>query len=472
MDLLLLLLALIVIGVCAQLLINPASPARVRAFRERHGLTADLATDAYVTGALARSRRRRAVGVMVAAVLSGISTLPQSRFSVGFTWVLAGWLAGAILAEVTAPATTPSDHAAPSDHAVPVVTGVPTWLRRVPAGIAIGAVASTVITVLVRPSSVSGLRLAGWGGAALACALLVAWVVGRIVRRPGPVSDADRALRGSATAAITGVGTALAILYLLHQVSLLKAGILGEEADAMSQVSLLWTLGSVVLGLLIGSAGRPGRDTDGAIVRPSAVRKSVVLVVVGILVMATGAFVGRSAVKQHPPYGPSALHAHATIRITNDDDFGRDEAALGVTDLSTLDPGQGAQAFVGRVDFAIPTAAHKGGLYYVIVIDDRTNSAVSAIWGNGAGQGWAGALDVLPQRYSWLDALTPKDNGFGFISDPSAAMADPDKTGSLGIDGLVVDDGSVTAADLTVVLVFQGPDGQIYWATKVPTATA
>jgi hypothetical protein len=80
-------------------------------------------------------------------------------------------------------------------------------------------------------------------------------------------------------------------------------------------------------------------------------------------------------------------------------------------------------------------------------------------------------LEGLDQRYPWLSALKPKEVG-GADELPGAAIdVSANDAGPVLFSGSVEGDATMTAQDLEVVMIFVGPDRQVYWAAPVPVKT-
>ena len=79
----------------------------------------------------------------------------------------------------------------------------------------------------------------------------------------------------------------------------------------------------------------------------------------------------------------------------------------------------------------------------------------------------------MPQRYPWLSALAPAPDLSGDGRPRTQAFAvsvAADAAGPITFVGSFPDTSGLTTADLMVVLVYTGPDSQIYWAAPVSIA--
>jgi hypothetical protein len=108
---------------------------------------------------LFRTRRDRTLGVLCGFLATVAVTLPQSRLTVEIGLLVAGWLGGAVVAElriVPAPGSRPGE------------PPVPGWLLRVPLVLAAVTVSGTVVLLALGPDGGSWWQLPAWGTGALA----------------------------------------------------------------------------------------------------------------------------------------------------------------------------------------------------------------------------------------------------------------------------------------------------------------
>jgi hypothetical protein len=187
------------------------------------------------------------------------------------------------------------------------------------------------------------------------------------------------------------------------------------------------------------------------------------------------------------PFGPDAVDAH-------------------VTGLQVLTPTNGAGSNVraalralgdpaGEDDIAIPTARHlrwkyvvgrlditalpapSGSQYWLVVIDDRTHKLVSlngspaaGDTAPGSGAAWEGSLANFALKYSWLAPIEEVQTADG-LQDPGMTIGVPaSSVTALQFSGVDRDDflsTPLSTSALTVALLFQGPDGQTWWAKRL-----
>ncbi|MEV4714773.1 hypothetical protein [Micromonospora sp. NPDC049374] len=134
------------------------------------------------------------------------------------------------------------------------------------------------------------------------------------------------------------------------------------------------------------------------------------------------------------------------------------------------------QSVVLRLSWSGPS---RQGHYQVILLDGRVEPArvVRPYTGwdaeGGTGSNWAGAYDVLAERYPWLADTATRE-------EPEGTFTTPDNVGAVGTRAIA--DGSLIAvfrlapgalpltdpARLVVAFCYVGPDGDVRWAKQVP----
>jgi hypothetical protein len=465
MPILLVLVAVFVVVTVLSMLVTPVSSARVRRFTTRHGLPVDPLTESQVAAYLDRTRRRRTLGAVLAVSAVAVGTVPHGRIDIDLVPVLAGWLAGAISAEFGSRPVSDAGQNMRSDRR-PVV-GVPRWIIRTPLAVAAVAVAATGLVLTAGPDMAAG-PIAAWAAGALATTAVVA-AVSRHIRTAAAIaaiagSDLDDATRRQSVGAITGVGTVLAVLCLLHEVNILRPHLSSTIGSTVGGVAVLWTIGIILIGATI-AAGTWRPTATGSPTPHYGLPQALTILVV--LAIATASWAGYSWWHDHPPYGSDAIGATVTIRFTDDTHFAADTQALGVHGLGPMHGDGTNRTFIGRLDYTIPHAAHGAGSYFIVVIDKRTNRL--APWlGDDGGSGEDGFLEAdVPARYAWLSALAPVPVAGGWTMSGADMSIDTDIASPLSFEGEFPDAAGLTPADLLVALIFVGPDQQIYWATRV-----
>lgn len=452
----------VVIGLIAAS--RPVSTGRVQRFCVRHRLDATADQRAAIKVYLFRTRRYRTLGVLCGYLVSLAAYLPQQRLNANFALLLAGWLGGAALAE---------NRPRSVSRAVPAAGVVPGWLLRVPLVAAVVAVAVTGLLFAVAPDRSPVGQIVLLGASAVLTAGAAAVGQRRALRRAergasdAGATDPARAEAANSVGAITGVGVVLAAGCLAMELQVLGVRLYDFTATAAAGIGLLWTFGSIVVAALVASAAWPAAPPA-----PPSARRSPwpAVAAATLLAVASAGWAGYGWWQDHPPYGPDAIRATATIRLTDEAGFDKDAQAMGVSGLTGLVATPDWQQFVGRVDYTVPPGALPGARYEVVVINKRDDRAAPQIFGPDGG-GWHGAYSQLPERYPWLSALAPAgqlDDGQS-RAGPHSVSAPADAPGPIVFVGTFPDTVGLTADDLMVVLFHVGPDTQIYWATPVPT---
>ena len=328
---------------------------------------------------------------------------------------------------------------------------------------------ATPVALILAVAVVGGAVAAGagrstwwWAVAALAVAAYTSFVTGFVARRAVPGATTSARTGRYSIGAITGGGVALIVLCASAAV-----GVLGKD----QHLSFGRTIASIGFGFALGAAALAWIIASATWIGGAAPR--VKLGAAGLVVALLAASIGIGWWHEHSPYGPEAVHPTATIVLTDEAHLQADAAALGV-DMQGVYGGLG-QMFIGRLDFAVPAAAHGVGRYYLLAIDRRTNEALRQ-FGTRNGFGWDGFLFELPDRVPWLAGVSPwshnrraADGTLTSYGDASAVVVATD-AGRTDFMGSVDPSPGFDPALLSLLLVFVGPDDQIYWATPVPTS--
>jgi hypothetical protein len=465
MPILLVLVAVFVVVMVLSMLVTPVSSARVRRFTTRHGLPVDPLTEPQVAAYLGLTRRRRTLGAVLAVGAVAVRTVPHGHIDIDLVPLLAGWLVGAISAEFGFRPVSDAGQNMRSDRR-PVV-GVPRWIIRTPLAVAAVAVVATGLVLTAGSADMAAGRIAAWAAGALATTAVVAAVSRHICTAASAVpagSDLDDATRRQSVGAITGVGTVLAALCILHEVNILRPHLSSTIGSTVGGAAVLWTIGIILIGATI-AAGTWRPTATGSPTPNYGLPQALTILVV--LAIATASWAGYSWWHDHPPYGSDAIGATVTIRFTDDAHFAADTQALGVHGLGPMHGDGTDRTFIGRLDYTIPPAAHGAGSYFIVVIDKRTNRL--APWlGDDGGSGEDGFLEAdVPARFPWLSALAPIPVAGGWTMSGADMSTDADTASPLAFEGEFPDAAGLTLADLLVALIFVGPDQQIYWATRV-----
>jgi hypothetical protein len=437
------------------LIAAPVSQARLDRFIARYSLRPTTVGRSGLRSYLAKRRRARVAGVLVAASVGLFVWIPEGRVEFQFVPLLVGWLAGASAVELVGRRG--------GVRCVQPVR-VSSWWSPLPAATAVIAVLWTAAAVSLRSEGVRYEPLLGWGAGALAT-ILVVIAVTRYAKsyRLRDLDPVDPGL-GSATAFdaardLTIGGMALALLCLAR---VWIEAVPGPYAEAQGLHAAVWLVAIITLVLLMTTAtaswtsnGRRGPALWAA-------------AVVAVLPM-TWAVPVRLA--QEPPFGPQGVHPNAQIRVARLDRVPAAQTQLGLKPDRQVSPVTGqnmATELIGRVDLSRPAPA--GAHYQLFAFDRRTNAAVTLFGANGAG--WNGRWSsVLPARYTWLSDVVGVRDAQGFTHDPMAVSLDPQSEVLWFRSGIIhANSYSADALQLVLMLVRRG-DGYIYWATPIPSAT-
>lgn len=187
------------------------------------------------------------------------------------------------------------------------------------------------------------------------------------------------------------------------------------------------------------------------------------------------------------PFGPDAVDAHITgLQVLRPSD-GR--ATNVIAALRELGASPGAdnitvptashlrwQYVVGRLDIAARPAP-SGSQYWLVIIDNRTHrlvsldgSPASGDSASGSGSSWDGRLSNFAGKYSWLAPVEEVRTADGFQDPGTTVGVSAGSAIALPISGIDRDNSVATALSpsaLTVALLFEGPDGQTWWAKRL-----
>lgn len=475
----------LLIALFAWLLATAGRPTRVDRFARARALDVDAQGDrATLLRYLAHVRRRRTAGVLVALLGSvAVSLLTDdSGVVVPYAPLLAGWLAGAVLAELSSRPVTAGtpDTSGGGTTARPAAEAG--WIRPIPWSLAGLTIVSTTAALALTPGpgQVPVARILGWGLAALACAGAVVAGNRAVLARPvfgGALAPpAERATRANAVGGVTAIGLLAAVACLYRQALAVHDATDGWQPvpGAVERAAVACGIGALIVAGLLVAAARPWPGTDGTITPTGPALPRIMAGVTVLALLTSATFVAAAWLDTRPPYPAAAVHPVATVRFTDLDHFTGDAAAIGAHGLDPL-AGSLPHEFVGRLDMEIPPGAKDAGTYVLVVIDARANRMSSWINGPdlpGASTGWNGGWSVMAKRYPWLSA-TQSIYDDGDSGNPLGYMMNPDTGRSVAFEGLLASDSAaLSPGDLSIALIFFGPDGQLYWATRVPVTAA
>ncbi|MBV1854640.1 hypothetical protein [Catellatospora tritici] len=213
---------------------GPVSRARLRRFADRHALPMTVDNGPRVIAYLAVTRRWRAAGVAFGFVLYTLPWLAEDRFGINFTYLLAGWFVGALLAEARLARPVAGRRAAsllprtPARYLPPLLRGA------LPVAALLCLVLAGLNALWPQPFSLTEgvswpVRFAVWLGTTAVVLLLVRVVTRAVLHRPQPVAApdvlaADDAVRSRSLHVLAAAGTALVLYCVLAELALLLAG--------------------------------------------------------------------------------------------------------------------------------------------------------------------------------------------------------------------------------------------------------
>jgi hypothetical protein len=305
----LLVVAFLAVGV--GLLVLPVSEAKLYGFGVWHALDLPALGQSRLSRYLARRRRMRTAGVLVAAAIGLAASIQNDRVEVQFVPLMTGWLVGAIAAEVT-------QRQIATGISEPV--GVPLRWRYVPAITAVVVVVWTASAVLLRGEGAEPGPLVLWGGAALLPLLAVVLASRRVVATAphGIGADSEKlesAIVDDGVRGMTMGGVILAVFCIARVWSTAVPGPYEEPSE------LPITLGLAVIAILVLLNVVPALRIS----RPGW--GWLVFAAVALLPLAWAVPV---KVAQQPPITAAEAHAIAQVRLARLDGLAavRDSASL------------------------------------------------------------------------------------------------------------------------------------------------
>lgn len=186
------------------------------------------------------------------------------------------------------------------------------------------------------------------------------------------------------------------------------------------------------------------------------------------------------------PFGPDAISAHiAGLQVLMPSN--RNGANVSAALRALGDPPGAATIeiptahhlhspyVVGRLDIAARPAP-AGSKYWLVVIDERTHQLISLTGSPaagdaapGSGSAWDGSVSNFALSYPWLAPLQEVQTADGY-QDPGQTVSLPaGPSAALQFSGVDRADTTtpLTTSVLTVALLFDGPDGQTWWAKRL-----
>jgi hypothetical protein len=247
----LLILLTVLLVLTARALWGSVSRKRVEGFAKLHSLTVTAGNGNQIIAYRATTRRWRTAGLLLGVA---VQIVLGGHFSIQFWWVLAGWFAGAIVAELRVAQLAREPRAAASLTPRRTADYLPAFGRwAVPAALA----ACVGVAVLGAARNASGrtvdaglLELWTVLGVAVGAATLASQRY--VLRRPQPHVDADRlaaddAIRSRSMHVLAGAGMTLVLYCVLGQLAGSKM-LAGPPTGAISGLLLL---GNPILGRIL-----------------------------------------------------------------------------------------------------------------------------------------------------------------------------------------------------------------------------
>jgi hypothetical protein len=425
---------------------QPVNGKRLERFAERRSIVLSDTGRTRLSAYLLRRRRLRTAGVLVAAAIGLMFSVPDNRVSFAYAPLVTGWLLGAVAAEVTQRSAS---------QRVPLQY----WWRFLPYATAGLAIAWTPTAVLLHSGGVDVQPLVLWGVGALAASSATAAAVRYATRHAlSDVDDADAdmqpALAISAARGLTSGGLALAVLCLGR---VWASAVPGPYEDSANQFpsAALGLVAIVVLWVLIQS------------VPPSTKKRPWGWLAYAVILALPIAWVLPVRQAQEPPITPEQANATATVRLAAGIRMNDARRDLGLPTELELAEFADYRELLGRVDMA---PAPQGTQYVMFAFDRATKAPIPNLYGQKGGAGWNGVWSVvLPAQFPWLATVVGFQDSRGFSGDLMAVFSE--EPGPLRFQGIVRADQNVSFEDMQVVLMLtRESDAYVYWATQVPTS--
>lgn len=222
---------------------------RVEEFAKLHDLMVTANNGNQVIAYRATTRRWRWFGLMVSLV---VQLMVANSFSVTVTWVLAGWFAGAIVAELRVAHLARGERAAASLVPRKSADYLPLAGRwAVPGALAVCGVVAVGAFAFDRSGSVSFGALGLWTALGFAMGLATLAAQRRVLRRPQPPAEADRiaaddAIRSRSLHVLAGSGMVLVLYCVLGQIHASQT-----TANHSLPVIVLFVVGGPIAGRVL-----------------------------------------------------------------------------------------------------------------------------------------------------------------------------------------------------------------------------
>ena len=247
----LLILLAVLLTLTVRALRGSVSRKRVEEFAKLHSLTVTAANGDQIIAYRATTRRWRTAGLLLGVV---VQILVGGHFTIEFWWVLAGWFAGAIVAELRVAQLARAPRAAASLTARQSADYLPAIGRwAVPATVA----ACLAVAVFGAARSGTGRTVdAGllelWTGLGVAVGAATFAAQRYVLRRPQPRVEPDRlaaddAIRSRSMHVLAGAGMTLVLYCVLGQLAASKV----LDGPQTGPIAVFLLFGNPILGRML-----------------------------------------------------------------------------------------------------------------------------------------------------------------------------------------------------------------------------
>lgn len=205
----------------------PVSRRRVEKFANRHQVPVTADNGSQIISYLARTRRWRIAGLVCGATAYTLLSLEQNRVGISISYLLAGWFAGALIAEVRVVSLATRRRAASLVRrtAGRYLPRIGVWA--LPSSVLVSLLLT--LTILIATNGTADMsveRLPVWLGVVLIVALVVWATTRRVLHRSQPIAApdivaADDAIRSRSLHVLVASGTTLVLYCVLDQLIVL-----------------------------------------------------------------------------------------------------------------------------------------------------------------------------------------------------------------------------------------------------------
>jgi len=260
-----------VIGCAVDVARGPVSRGRLERFARRQLLQITPGNGNHVIRYLASTRRWRVAGLVGGILVSSTWYAATEGFRIDFLTLLAGWFAGALVAEVAMARRSLGQRRTASLE--PRLPGA--YLPRtawafpaVAAALSVAVATATAIAAALDRAEPSW-AAAFWAVVALAVAVTVRAAQGYVLRRPQPLADpdvlaADDAIRSRSLHVLSGGGAALILYCVLGQFGSAHSTFGGGVDQAVAAAATVTLFAAPALGWIVATAAWRVRRPEGS----------------------------------------------------------------------------------------------------------------------------------------------------------------------------------------------------------------